>query len=74
MFMTSFANCSKPMFERVGKGNKKHICIASYRNENEKANLLYWQLTCRSFYTPKEWEWMFESNGYTGDYSYIVFE
>jgi len=60
--------------ERVGKGNKKHICIESYRNESEKANLLYWQLTCRSFYTPKEWEWMFETNGYTGDYSYIVFE
>jgi len=60
--------------ERVGKGNKKHIAIESYRNENEKANLLYWQLTCRSFYTPKEWEWVLEQCGYQGDYSYIVFE
>jgi protein-L-isoaspartate(D-aspartate) O-methyltransferase len=60
--------------ERVGKGNKKHIAIESYRNEREKANLLYWQLTCRSFYTPKEWEWVFDQCGYTGDYSYIVFE
>lgn len=59
--------------ERVGK-EKKHIVIESYRNEREKANLLYWQLTCRSFYTPKEWEWFFEQSGYTGDYSYIVFE
>ena len=60
--------------ERVGKENKKHIAIESYRNENEKASLLYWQLTCRSFYTPKEWEWVLEQCGYQGDYSYIVFE
>jgi len=59
--------------ERVGKASK-HIIIESYRNEREKANLLYWQLTCRSFYTPKEWEWFFQKAGYTGDYSYIVFE
>lgn len=59
--------------ERVGKGPKKHIAVESYRNENEKANLLYWQLTCRSFYTPTEWEWFFSRCGYTGDYSYIAF-
>ena len=60
--------------ERVGKNNKKHIVIESYRNEKEKANLLYWQLTCRSFYTPEEWEWFLNQSGYDGDYSYIVFE
>ena len=60
--------------ERVGKGTRKHIAVESYRNEREKANLLYWQLTCRSFYTPKEWEWVFDQCDYTGDYSYIVFE
>jgi protein-L-isoaspartate(D-aspartate) O-methyltransferase len=59
--------------ERVGK-DKKHVMIESYRNESEKANLLYWQLTCRSFHTPREWEWIFENSGYTGDYSYVVFE
>lgn len=67
-------NAAVKEIERVGKNNKKHIAIESYRNEREKANLLYWQLTCRSFYTPKEWEWVFEQCGYTGDYSYIVFE
>ena len=60
--------------ERVGKGAKKHVIVESYRNESEKANLLYWQLTCRSFYTPQEWEWFMEDSGYIGDYSYIVFE
>lgn len=59
--------------ERVGK-DKKHFMVESYRNESEKANLLYWQLTCRSFYNPKEWEWFMGESGYTGDYSYIVFE
>jgi len=59
--------------ERVGRG-PKHVMVETYRNEREKANFLYWQLTCRSFYTPEEWEWVFAESGYTGDYSYIVFE
>lgn len=60
--------------ERVGKSPKKHVIVESYRNESEKANLLYWQLTCRSICTPQEWEWLMDESGYTGDYSYIVFE
>ena len=59
--------------ERVACG-PTHVVIEAYRNEREKANLLYWQLTCRAFHTPAEWEWLFEQAGYTGDYSYIVFE
>ena len=60
--------------QRVGKKANKHIVIESYRNESEKVNLLYWQLTCRSFFTPEEWEWIMNESGYVGDYSYIVFE
>ena len=60
-------------FERVGKDNK-YICVESYRTEEEKANLLYWQVTCESFCTPEEWEWWFKHTGYTGDYSFIYFE
>ncbi|HEY9792394.1 MAG TPA: class I SAM-dependent methyltransferase [Candidatus Obscuribacterales bacterium] len=59
--------------ERVGRKNK-YICVESYRNEEEKANLLYWQLTCEMFCTPEEWRWWFEHCGYTGDYSFIFFE
>ena len=59
--------------ERVGKKNK-YVIVESYRNEEEKVNLLYWQLTCESFYTPKEWEWFFDKCGYTGDYGFIYFE
>ena len=44
--------------ERVGKKNK-YLVVETYRNEREKMNLLYWQLTCRSFYMPDEWEYLF---------------
>jgi SAM-dependent methyltransferase len=59
--------------ERVGKKNK-YICVESYRNEEEKANLLYWQVTCEAFNTPEEWDWWFKQTGYTGDHSLIYFE
>ena len=59
--------------ERVGKKNK-YICVESYRDEKEKVNLLYWQVTCEGFYTPEEWKWWFEQAKYTGDYSFIYFE
>lgn len=58
--------------ERVGVN--KYICVESYRNEVEKANLLYWQVTCEAFCTPEEWEWWFFITGYTGDHSFIYFE
>jgi len=59
--------------ERVGKNNK-YLCVESWRTEEEKANLLYWQFTCEMFCTPAEWEWWFKQTGYTGDHSFIYFE
>lgn len=59
--------------ERVGRKHK-YIVVESYRNEEEKANLLYWQLTCESFHRPEGWEWWFRQTGYTGDWSFIYFE
>ena len=59
--------------ERVGKQHK-YLCVESYRNEIEKANLLYWQVTCEAFNTPEEWHWWFKHTNYTGDYSFIYFE
>ncbi|MBT7410898.1 MAG: class I SAM-dependent methyltransferase [Methylococcales bacterium] len=59
--------------QRVAK-DRKYISVESYRNEREKANLLYWQLTCESFYTPKEWQWFYQLAGYEGDHGYIFFE
>ncbi len=59
--------------ERVGRQHK-YICVESYRNEVEKANLLYWQVTCEMFCTAQEWDWWFKHTGYTGDHSFIHFE
>lgn len=59
--------------ERVGRGGK-YVMVESYRNEREKMNLLYWQLTCESFHDPDSWEWIAGQAGYTGDTGFIYFE
>ncbi len=59
--------------ERVSKKNK-YVCVESYRNEHEKVNLLYWQVTCECFFSVEEWKWWFKKAGYKGDYSFIYFE
>jgi ubiquinone/menaquinone biosynthesis C-methylase UbiE len=59
--------------ERVGRRHK-FICVETYRNEDEKVNLLYWQLTCETFARPETWQWYFNLAGYTGDHGFIVFE
>jgi SAM-dependent methyltransferase len=59
--------------ERVGKKNK-YVCVESWRTQAEKANLLYWQVTCEAFHTPEAWQWWFRHTCYTGDHSFIYFE
>ena len=58
---------------RVSRGDG-YVVVDAYRSEREKANLLYWQLTCECFFTPQEWEWIFARVGYRGDYDYVVFD
>ena len=59
--------------ERVGKGTS-YMATESYRNEREKMNLLYWQLTCQCFFSVKEWLWLFQTFGFSGDYEFIFLE
>ena len=58
--------------ERVGK--QGYIMMESYRNEQEQFNLQCWALTCESFFDSKEWPWIYDHFGYTGDYEFIYFE
>jgi SAM-dependent methyltransferase len=58
---------------RVGKKDR-YLCVESYRNEQEKVNLLYWQLTCASFYSTEDWKWLLAQWGYSGDVGFIFFE
>ena len=52
----------------------QYLCVEAYRNEREKVNLLYWQLTCRTFFNPDDWEFLFKKTDYQGDFEYIYFE
>ena len=58
--------------ERVGKN--KYLVVESYRNEQELFNLECWALTCQSFFSQDEWEWLFNEFKYNGDYEFIYFE
>lgn len=62
--------------KEIQRVSRRHayIVVESFRNEDEKVNLLYWQLTCRGFYAPADWQWWFDTCGYTGDHSFIYFE
>lgn len=59
--------------ERVSKSNS-YIMVESFRNDEEEVNMLYWQLTCASYYSVEEWEWLYKEWGYTGDYGFIFFQ
>lgn len=58
--------------ERVGR--QKYLVVESYRNDAELYNLQCWALTCRAFFSPEEWRWLFDHFGYSGDYEFIFFE
>ncbi|HTX02973.1 MAG TPA: class I SAM-dependent methyltransferase [Candidatus Acidoferrales bacterium] len=58
---------------RVGASERAYVMVESFRDQREKANLLYWQLTCRSFYSVEDWEFVFRETGYRGDYGFIFF-
>ena len=45
----------KNALEEISRvSNRQYICVESYRNEEEKVNLLYWQVTCEQFNSPEE--------------------
>ena len=57
---------------RIGKNS--YLVVESYRTEEEKVNMMYWQLTCECFFKVEEWEWIYKECGYDGDYSFIFFD
>jgi ubiquinone/menaquinone biosynthesis C-methylase UbiE len=57
---------------RVGKKDF-FICVESFRDEEEKWNLMRWQLTCEAFHRPDDWKQLFELAQYRGDYEFIFF-
>ncbi|OUR93775.1 SAM-dependent methyltransferase [Halobacteriovorax marinus] len=57
---------------RVAKDS--YITTESYRNEAELSNLQCWALTCESFFSPREWQHIFDRSGYCGDFELLYFE
>ena len=57
--------------ERVGQ--EGFVVMESYRNEDELFNLQCWALTADSFLQPREWKWLFDQVGYSGDFEFIFF-
>ncbi|WP_319776845.1 class I SAM-dependent methyltransferase [Maridesulfovibrio sp.] len=67
-------NLKKALGEMERVGRNKYLCVESFRNEQELFNLQCWALTCESFFSNEEWEWLFNEFGYSGDYEFIYFE
>ena len=57
--------------QRVSK--KSYLVVESYRNVKELFNLQCWALTCESFFSKKEWKWIFKKINFKGDYEFIYF-
>ena len=51
-----------------------YLMVESYRNTKELFNLQCWALTCESFFSTKEWIWIFNEYNYNGDYEFIYFK
>lgn len=51
----------------------QYISVESFRDDLELTNLQCWALTCESFFSKHEWEWIFNKFGYNGDYEFIYF-
>lgn len=67
----------RDLFEALEKietsAKQKYIVVESYETELDLLNLQCWSLTCKSFYSVKDWEWIFKKTGYTGSYEFIFF-
>ncbi len=57
---------------RIGKSG--YIMVESYRNEKELFNLQCWALTCQSFFSDTQWEWILRDTNYKGRYEFIHFK
>jgi len=57
--------------ERVSKSNS-FIMVDAWRNEQEKEQMLKWNLTALTYMHVNEWTGLFSEVGYTGDYYWFI--
>jgi ubiquinone/menaquinone biosynthesis C-methylase UbiE len=59
--------------QRVSKKNS-FITVDAWRNEQEKENMLGWNLTALTYMSTSDWQKEFENCGYEGDYYWFIAE
>lgn len=57
--------------QRVSRGNS-FITVDAWRNEQERENLLKWNLTALTYMHVDDWKQLFDEVGYTGDYFWFI--
>jgi len=68
-----FIELNKTIPEIIRVSKKQYISTESYRNFKEMINLQCWALTCKSFFSKKEWKYLFNKFNYKGDLELIYF-
>lgn len=68
-------SCKKALqeIERVSRAHS-YITVDAWRNEDEKARMLKWNLTARTYMHVTDWKRLFDEAGYTGDYYWFIAE
>ena len=56
------------------KGKNCYIQNDSWYNEKQKDKLLNWSFLCKTFLSIEEWEQLYESLGYQGDYGFTIID
>ena len=57
--------------DRVSK-QKSFITVDAWRNEEEKKNMLSWNLTALTYMSTENWKKEFKNNNYCGDYYWFI--
>ena len=71
----SIEKCKQAIREvsRVSRGHS-YITLDAWRNEQQRINLMKWVLTAETYMHVDEWEKIFSSLGYHGDYWWFIAE
>ncbi|MEI7983452.1 MAG: class I SAM-dependent methyltransferase [Bacteroidota bacterium] len=67
--------CKKALqeIERVSRSHA-FISVDAWRNEQEKENLMKWNLTAQTYMHVEDWKKIFEDVVYTSDYNWFIIE
>jgi SAM-dependent methyltransferase len=70
--------CKKVIKEIVrvakNKGKDSYIQNDSWNNESQELKLKSWSLLCKTFLSVEEYEEIFKSNGFNGDYGFTIID